>query len=95
MQRVGRDVAVLLGADRVPFAERDLPVVAPTRNARRPALLLAAVHPVRETVVGADVIELRRGLVVPGAPRLTAVHGDHGALVAGEQDDPGVVGVDP
>ena len=68
IERVGRHVAVLLDADRVPFAERDLPVVAAARDARRSALLLAAADAVRPGVVGHDVVELRRRLVVPRAP---------------------------
>ena len=73
VERIGRDVAVLLDADRVPIAKRDLPVVAAARDARRAALLLAAAHAIRKRVVGADVVELRRRLVVPAAPRLAAV----------------------
>ena len=46
-------------------------------------------------VVGGDVIHLRGGLVVPGAPRLAAVDGDDGALIAGDEDGVGVVGIDP
>ena len=94
-ERVGRDVAVLFDADRVPVAERDLAVVAAAGDAGRAALLLAAVDPVGKLVVGDDVIELGRRLVVPGTPGLAAVDGDDRALVAGEQDDVGIVGIDP
>ena len=41
------------------------------------------------------MVHLRGGLVVPLAPGVAAVDGDDGALVAGEGDDLGVVGVDP
>src|SRR4029079_1060802 len=54
MQRVGRSVAVFLDADRMPFAERDLAVVAPRGDAGRSAFLLAAVEPVGKPVVGGD-----------------------------------------
>src|SRR5262249_54941301 len=95
VQGVGGDVAVLLHRHRVPVAEGDRPVVAPARDAHRPALLLASAHAVRERVVGADVVELGGRLVVPGAPARSAVDGDDDALVGGDQDDLGVEGVDP
>ena len=87
VQRVRRDVAVLLGAHRVPFADGDLPVVAAARHAGGARLLLPAVHPVGEAVVRRDVIELRGRLVVPGAPLRAAVDGDDRALIAGDEDD--------
>src|SRR5205807_2937378 len=62
------DVAVLLDADGLPVAGGDLTRVAAADDAGRPALLLAAVDPVREAVVGDDVIELGGRLVVPTAP---------------------------
>src|SRR5262249_35081536 len=95
VERVGGDVAVLLDANGVPVAEGDLAVAAAAGDAGRAALLLAAVDPVRELVVGDDVIELGGWLVVPAAPRLAAVDADRGALVGGQQDDLRVVGVDP
>src|SRR5262249_16103889 len=95
VERVGRDIAVLLHADRVPVAEGDLAVAAAAAHAGRPALLLPAVAPVRELVVGDDLVELGGRLVVPGTPGFAAVDGDGRALVAGEQDDVRVVGVDP
>src|SRR5262249_8211310 len=93
--RVGGHVAVLLDADGVPLAERDLAVVAAAADAGRAALLLTAAHAVRERVVRAHVVELRRRLVVPGAPGLAAVHGPDPALVAGKDHRPRIVGVDP
>ncbi len=95
IQRIRRDVAVLLGAHRVPVAKRDLPIVAAARHARRPALLLPAVHPVGRLVIGDHVIELCRRLVVPTAPGGASVHRDGGALVGGQQDDRGVLRIDP
>src|SRR5262249_20725232 len=95
VERVGGDVAVLLGADGVPVAEGDLAVLATAADAGRAALLLAAVDPVGELVVGGDVVELGRRLVVPRRPGLAAVDRDDRALVAGQQDDVRVVGVDP
>src|SRR5207249_1963135 len=83
VERVGGDVAVLLDADRVPVAEGDVAVAAAAGRADRAALLLAAVDPVGELVVGADVVELGGRLVVPGAVRLPAVDADDRPLVAG------------
>ena len=79
----------------MPLAERDLAVVAAARDAHGAALLLASVDVIGELVVGGDVVELGRGLVVPGAPGGAAVDGDDGALVAREQEHVGLLGVDP
>ena len=95
MQRIRRRVAVLLDADRVPLAKCDCAVVAATDDPGRSAFLLAAVDPVGETVVGGDVKHLRRRLVVPEAPGLAAVHRNRRALIGCNQDDVGVVRVDP
>ena len=90
IERIGRDVAVLVGADGVPVAKGDLAVVAAAGDTGGAALLLSAVDPVGHLVVGDDVIELRGRLVVPAAPGAAAIDGDGGALVGGEQDDVGV-----
>src|SRR6185437_1855597 len=79
----------------MPVAVGDLAVVAATRHPGRSALLLAAVDAIRKSVVGGDVEHLPGRLIVPRAPRLTAVHGDRRALVAADQDDVRVVRVDP
>src|SRR4029079_10352182 len=60
-----------------------------------PGVLLAAAHPVRERVVGRLVVQRRRGLIVPVAPRQAAVGRDHGALIGHYEDDLRIVGVDP
>src|SRR6185369_2976544 len=95
MQRVGRDVGILSGAYGMPFAHCDLAVVAAAGDARGATLLLPAIHLIRELVVGDHVVELRRRLVVPGTPGAAVIHADGGPLVAGQQDDVGVVGIDP
>src|SRR5205085_3694743 len=92
---VGGDVAVLFRADRAPVAERDRAVVAAAGGSDRAALLLAAVDPVGKLIVRRDVVELRRRLVVPTAPRAPAVDGERRALVGGEQDDFGVLRINP
>src|SRR5437016_4249478 len=70
-------------------------VLAAARSGRRTAVLLRAVHPVRKLVVRHDVIELRRWLVVPRAPRLAAVARHNRALVAAENHPPRLIGIDP
>ena len=70
IERIGHHVAVLFRRHRMPVAKGDLAVVAAAGDAHRAALLLAAAQPIGEGVVGIDVIELRRGLVVPRAPGL-------------------------
>jgi hypothetical protein len=95
LKRVRGDIAILLDADGVPFAEGDLAIVAAAANGGRAALLLAAVDPVGELVIGADVIELGRRLIVPAAPRLAAIDADRGPLVAGQKKDLRMVGIDP
>ena len=75
--------------------KRELAVVAAAGDAGGAALLLAAADAIGEIVIGVDVVHLRGGLVVPGTPRFAAVDGDDGALIAHDEDDIGVVGVDP
>ncbi len=41
------------------------------------------------------VIKLRSRLVVPGAPRLAAVHRDQRALIGDEKNDVGMVRINP
>src|ERR1019366_235406 len=75
--------------------EGDFAVVAAAGRSHRAALLLSAVNPIREAIVGDHVKELRGRLVVPRVPGLASIHADGGALVGRQQDDARVVGVDP
>src|SRR5277367_5756537 len=95
MQRVGRDVSIFFGADRMPIAKSDFAPVAAAGGAGGAAFLLAAVYPVGKLIVGDEVVELRAGLVVPTAPGFAAVDGDGGALVGREQNDARIFGIDP
>src|SRR5207249_8113717 len=63
--------------------------------ADRAALLLPAVDPIRKLIVGDHVVELRGRLVVPRAPGLAAVDRNDRALIAGDQDDLWIIGIDP
>src|SRR5439155_3049750 len=80
-------IAVLFDAHRVPLAKRDLAVVAAAGDARRTTILLTAAHTVRECVVGHHVIQRRRRLREPRAPRLSAVQRDDRALIDDHQHD--------
>src|ERR1019366_4686735 len=70
-------------------------IVAAAGDTGGAALLLPAVDPIRRLVIGDDVVELRRGLVVPTAPGGAVVDGDCGALIGGQQDDVGIQRIDP
>src|SRR5262249_17317539 len=89
------DVAVLLNAYGMPVPTHDLAVTAPAGHRGRTALLLAPINPVRELVVGDDMVELRGRLVVPCAPGLASVHRDNRPLIACKQHDLGQNGIDP
>src|SRR5215470_12540778 len=65
IERIGNDVTIFLRCNRSPIAERDFAVVATAFDSDRPAFLLTTVKPIRKRVVCADVIQLRRWLVVP------------------------------
>src|SRR3984893_9065434 len=95
IQRIGRYISIFNDADRMPLAKCNLSVVAATGDADRATLLLSSANPIREAVGDCDVIELRRGLVVPGTPRGPAVHGYQSALIADQKNDVGMIGVDP
>src|ERR1700720_3314187 len=50
IERIGDDVTVFLGRDRLPIAKRDLASVAATFDSHRTAFLLSAVKPIGERV---------------------------------------------
>src|SRR5215510_13433675 len=93
IERIGRDVPVLLDADRSPIAKGDLAVRAATDDSDRATFLLSAVDPVGESVVGDHMVKLRGRLVVPGAPARAAVEADGRSLIAAERDDARIAGV--
>jgi len=70
-----------------PVAKRDFAVIAAALRRHGTAFLLRAVNPIRKTIIGGDVIELRGWLVVPTAPGRAAVHADDRALIRAERDD--------
>ena len=96
VERVGCNVLALAArAHRPPIALADGGEVAEASRACGSGILLRSANPVRETVDGHDVVELRRGLVVPGAPCRGAVETDDGALVGPENHARRIVGRDP
>ena len=95
IRAVHYDVAAFFSTDGRPIAKSDLAVIAAAGDGGGAAVLLRAVDAIGETVVGGDVIELRRRLIEPGGPCGAAVHADGGALVAAENHARGVVGSDP
>ena len=79
----------------LPVAEREHALARPRADTHAAAVLLRAVEPVGEAVVRGHVIDLRGRLVVPGAPRLPAVHAHDRALVAAEHHAVAVLRIDP
>src|SRR5689334_24912079 len=79
----------------MPFAKCDLPVVTPAANSGRTAFLLPAVDPIWNLIVRNNMIKLRSRLVVPRAPRLTAVYGYCRALVGRQEDNLWIVRIYP
>ena len=95
VERIGCDVAVFDHAHGMPLAIGDGAVVAATGDADGTAFLLAAANAIGESVADRYVINLRGGLVVPGTPTGAAVDGDDRTLVADDENDVGIVGIDP
>src|SRR5262249_8438633 len=79
----------------MPVMKRDLAIVASADHTRGAALLLAAINPVRMLIVSDHVVELRGRLVVPGTPRASPVDRDCGALIDSQENDVGILGIDP
>ena len=92
---IGNDVAELVTADRVPIQKGDCAVISAAQSCNRSAVLLRAVNPVREAIIGRDVIDLAGRLVVPRGPGLAAIHADGRALIAAHDHVIGVRGIDP
>ena len=96
VQGIGSGVTGFVArADPGPIMHGNLGVAAARRNPHSTAVLLGAGGPVRKTIVGRDVVELRGRLVVPRAPSNCAVFGDDSALIAGKDHAFRVVGINP
>ena len=95
IERIGRDGTPLPRGYRAPVERRDLTEVAAAPGADGARILLGGVHPVRERIVGGDVVDLLGGLIVPRAPRLAGVERHDGALIDAEQHPVAVRGIEP
>src|SRR5229473_7291346 len=95
VQRIGRYISIFNNTDRMPIAKCNLSIVAATGDADRATLLLSSANPIREGIGDCNVIELRRRLVIPGTPRGPAVHRYQSSLIADQNNDVGIIGVDP
>src|SRR5208282_4819156 len=78
-----------------PIKVGDLSERASTGDRKRAAVLLAAVYPVRISVVGGDLFDLRCFLVVPRTPGLTTVETDRCPLIAAVHDMVRLSGINP
>ena len=93
--RVRKVVVPFFAADRKPLAHGDRAVVAATRDTDRAAVLLTGIDPVRESIVGREVVKLASRLVVPVAPCRPTIHGDRGTLVASRNTAIRLARIDP
>ena len=93
--RIGRRLAVFFDVHRMPIVESDFAVHAAAGDASRAGILLAAAQAVGKRVVGGHVIHGSGGLVIPVAPRFATIGRNHSALIADQQNDVRVVGIDP
>ena len=96
--RIRRDlIALAAGSDLVKLVHRDPvePAVAAAVDRRGARILLRSIDPVREAVVGRDVVELTGRLVVPAAPGLAAIDRDQRTLVDSENPPIRAFRVDP
>src|SRR5258708_30155182 len=74
IQRVRRDVTIFAArVHRPPIMKIQRKVTAAAWSGNRVTVLLRAINPIRKLVVRNHVIELRRWLVEPAAPRLTGL----------------------
>src|SRR6476646_11868890 len=64
IERIGNDVTIFLGRNRLPIAERNRALIATAFDSDRTTFLLAAVMPLWKRVVCAYVIQLRGRLVI-------------------------------
>ncbi len=95
--RIGREVVALATGSRLTkIREADsIDRCGVTRHTGRTGILLRSIDPVWKLIVGGDVIELAGRLVVPGAPRFSAVHRDDRSLIDAENPALGMFRIDP
>ena len=81
VQRVKRQSPVPVTTGEIWTIWIEHPELASAGHGRGAAVLLRAVNPVRELVVGGYVVKLAVRLIVPGTPSFAAVERDDGALI--------------
>src|SRR5260370_33931241 len=77
------------------MARGDLAVIRAAQNRGTSAILLRPVNHVGKLIVGDDMVELRRWLVVPCTPGLTTIKTDRRSLIRSKDHTGRVPGIDP
>ena len=95
IKRIRRHISIFNRPHRMPFAVRNLAIIPARGNAHRSALLLPAAHAIRKSLRRANVIHLRRRLVVPGTPSLAAIHRHQRPLIGHQQNNFRIIRIDP
>ena len=95
VRSVDADVRALAARPRLPVALADGRAVAAAPDDHRRVVLLAAVQAVRVDVVHEHVVELRRGLVVLGAPAPPRIERYRHAAIVRVDQVAGIAGIDP
>src|SRR5580658_5159729 len=92
---VRSDVTALAAAHGIPVRAINRSFGAGTCDAHSGIVLLRAVDVIGKSIVGGDVVKLRRGLVVYAGPTVTAVGGDGGATVVAVHQTLRIRRIDP
>src|SRR5690349_4803799 len=95
IRRIRSNVAAFAAAHGIPVALADAANGTLAGNAHGSVVLLRAVDVIGKAIVGNDVVELRRWLVILLAPGGAAIHGDGDAAVVGGNHAFGVGGINP
>src|SRR5258707_6607850 len=74
--RIGNHEARFAAAGRKPVARPDHTLIVEARDGQIGIILLRAVNIIRKLIVGRDVVELARGLVVLRRPGVAALDGN-------------------
>ena len=92
---IGRDVSAFAATDLVIISLINSAAGTRVGNGDCRVILLSAIKPVREPVIGGDVIELRRRLVIQRGPTGAAVRRDGRPAVIAVDQALRIVGIDP
>src|SRR4029077_8413503 len=92
---IRHNVSALAASHIVPMLPADVAIVRPASNRDCRVVLLCAVNLIEELIVGGNVVELRRGLVVLRRPTLAPIHRDRGTAVVAVDHALRIGGVNP